>query len=455
MVLTSGRVVACHPLCLPPRPVPQAHLLVLLSLSHREPFTRTVAPGRYPVLLSVLHTGRAGTAEARELVAMAMVQFEDTRPTRWELASRGEQGAQVLRPGHPHGPAAALDMLAFLDADAVEQASQTSPAFLETAAPASPPSWSSAALTVDASSGANVIVFSPGRCPHAPLYPSAQSSWWGLAEDGRPVCLVTDFQHLDLARPEFTDNPGARRARVRELVEQLGSTDAQARGRALREVGGYDGEAREAVEPLLAFILAPGTDPAEREYAAAAVARICAEAPEQVERLAQAMCPPTRGEPLAVLLRAAASIGLCHKRTGALQPLAERILAALLPRLAEEDPSIHSFIMGLIWDLGEERAEAQALLVRLLDTARPELRVAAAAKLNHSPLSAHQEAAMETLAGILHDRDLDPELHVAAVSSLSAFAPLTASALMALWHAASSPQPLLAWYARDLLRQRS
>ncbi|WP_232293741.1 DUF4241 domain-containing protein [Stigmatella aurantiaca] len=454
-MLTSGRVVACHPLCLPPSPVPKAHLLVLLSLNHREPFTRTVAPGRYPVLLSVLHTGRAGTPEARELVAMAMVQFEDTRPTRWELASRGEQGAQVPRPGPLHGPAAAPDMLAFLDADAVEQASQTSPAFLETAPSASPPSWSSAALTVDASSGANVIVFSPGRCPRAPRYPSAQSSWWGLAEDGRPVCLVTDFQHLDVTRPEFPDNPGARHARVRELVEHLRSADAHARGRALREVGGYGGEAREAVAPLLAFILAPGTDSAEREYAAAAVARICAEAPDQVERLTQAMCPPTRGEPLAVLLRAAAGIGLCHKCPETLQPVAERILAALLPQVAEEDPSVHGVIMGLIWDLGEQRPEAQALLVRLLDTARPELRVAAAARLKDSPVSAYQEAAMETLAGILHDRAIDPELHVAAVSSLGAFPQLTASARMALWHAASSPQPLLAWYARDLLRQRS
>jgi hypothetical protein len=442
LVLTSGRVVACHPLCLPPHPVPKAHLMVLLALNHREPFTRTVAPGRYPVLLSVLHTGRAGSAEASQAVAMAMVRFEDTCPARWELASRGEQGAQVLRPPPPLGHTAEPDVLALLDADAVEQASRTTPSFLDTAAP----SWSSTALTVDEASGANVIVFSPGRCTVPPRYPQAQSSWWGLAEDGRPVCLVTDFQHLDLMRPEFPDNPEARRARVRELVEQLRSPDAGARERALREVGGYDGDAQEAMEPLLAFTLAPGSSPAEREYAAAAIARICAAAPAQVERLTEAMRPPTQGEPLAVLLRAAAGIGLCHRAPGTLQPIAERLLDALLPRLDEEGPPLHGAIMGLLWDLGEQRPEAQALLVRLMD---------AAARLHRSPVRAHQEAALETLAGILHDPALDTEFHVAAVNSLSTFPLLTPPARMALWHAASSAQPLLAWYARDLLRRHA
>ncbi len=454
LVLTSGRVVACHPLCLPPHPVPKAHLMVLLALNHREPFTRTVAPGRYPVLLSVLHTGRAGSAEASESIAMAMVRFEDTRPVRWELASRGEQGAQVLPPAPPQGHPAEPDVLAFLDADTVERASQTTPAFLNPASP-SAPSWSSTSLTVDEASGANVIVFSPGRCTLPPRYPRAQSSWWGLAEDGRPVCLVTDFQHLDLTRPEFPDNPEARRARVRELVEQLRHPDAETRARALREVGGYDGDAQEAMAPLLAFILAPGSSPSEREYAAVAIARICAAAPEQVGLLAQAMRPPTQGEPLAVLLRAAAGIGLCHKTPGLLQSVAEHLLEVLLPRLAEDGHTIHGAIMGLIWDLDDQRPEAQALFVRLLDTALPELRVAAAARLYRSPVKAFQEAAMETLAGILHDTALDTEFHLAAVNSLSAFPQLSPPARMALWHAASSAQPLLAWYARDLLRQQA
>jgi hypothetical protein len=50
---------------------------------------------------------------------------------------------------------------------------------------------------------------------------------------------------------------------------------------------------------------------------------------------------------------------------------------------------------------------------------------------------------------------MDLELRVAAASSLSEFPWLSASARTALWHAASSKQPLLAWYARDLLRQHA
>ncbi|WP_224364344.1 DUF4241 domain-containing protein [Hyalangium versicolor] len=455
LVLTSGRIVACNPLTLPPRPLPGAHLLALLALDHREPFSRTVRPGRYPVILSIIRSGRLGSANSHEFIAMAMVRFEEERPVRWEMAARGERSPQALRPNQRYGYRADPDITAFLDADVVERVSDRSRQFIETFTDGESPSWSSTVLTLDGKSGANVVAFSSGTLAPSSMAHSAYCSWWGLAEDGRPVCLVTDLQHLDLPRPALPDDAEARLSRVRELMGHLRYGDADMRGRALREIGGYGGEAREAVGVLIGRILAAESDPAEREYAAAAIARVCAEAPEQVELLARALATEVKGEPLAALLRAVGSIAICSREPQRFQPIAERILGVLIQRLEDGDRSLHAAIKGFVWDLGEHRPEAWELLVRLLRTGDLELRLSAALRLSHSRSPVHHEVALETLSNIIIDEGMDLELRVAAANSLSAFPLLSVSARTALWHAASSKEPLLAWYARDLLRHRA
>ena len=452
LTLTSGRIVVCNPLTLPPRPLPGAHLLVLLSLNHREPFSRPVPPGRYPVVLSVIRTSRKGSPSAHESIAMAMVRFEDTTPVRWERATRGEP-ARVLPAHQRYGYQADPDITAFLDADVVERVPDRSRQFVDTFTNHSPPMWSSTALTLDPKSGGNVIAFSSGNRAEESMANSVYSSWWGLGEDGRPVCLVTDFQHLDLPRPALPDDAEARLGRVRDLALQVRYGDAEMRCRALREIGGYGGEASEAVEILIERILASESDSSEREYAAAAIARICAAAPEQVELLARTLATPVSGEPLAALLRAVSSISICSQEARFFQSVAERILTVLVQRLDDGDRHIQGAIKSFVWDLGEHRPEAWELLVRLLSTADLELRVAAASRLSHSTSTAHHEAAQDALASIIMDELMELELRVASASSLSAFPNLSVSARTALWQAASSrQQPLLAWYARDLLR---
>jgi hypothetical protein len=455
LVLTSGRVVACNPLTLPSRPLPRAHLLALLALDHREPFSRTVRPGRYPVVLSIIRTGRGRERIAQESIAMAMVRFEEERPVRWEMAARGERSPSSLRPNQRYGYRADPDITAFLDADVVERVSDRSRQFVETFTQGATPAWSSTVLTLDSKSGANVVAFSSGTFAPAALGYSAYCSWWGLAEDGRPVCLVTDLQHLDLPRPAFPDDAEARLSRVRELMGHLRYGDEGMRGRALREIGGYGGEAHEAVGVLIGRILAPESDPAEREYAAAAIARICAEAPEQVELIARALASGVKGEPLAALLRAVGSIGICSRDPQRFQPIAERILTVLIQRFEDGDRNILSALKGFVWDLGEHRPEAWELLVRLLGSGDLELRVSAASRLSHSRLRQHHEAALESLANVLIDETMELELRVAAANSLNDFPWLSSTARTALWHAASSKEPLLAWYARDLLRHHA
>ncbi|MBN1203312.1 MAG: DUF4241 domain-containing protein [Myxococcaceae bacterium] len=456
LVLTSGRIVACNPLTLPPRPLPGAHQLALLALDHREPFSRAVAPGRYPVVLSVIRTRRRpNEASARELIAMSMVRFEDGRPVRWELAARGSRSARALRPNLRYGYRSDPDITAFLDADVVERISDRSRQLVETFTEDGAPAWSSTALMLEPKSGANVVAFSSGTFAPASMAQREYSSWWGLAADGRPVCLVTDLQRLDLPRPASPDDAGARLSRVRELMGHLRYGEAEMRGRALREIGGYGGEAREAVGVLIGRILAHESDSAEREYAAAAIARICAEAPEQVEMIARALASGVKGEPLDALLRAVGTIAICSREPRLFQSIAERILTVLLQRLDDGDRNIQGALKEFVWDLGEHRPEAWELLVRLLRTGDLELRVAAASRLSHSLSPTHREAALEALANILINEKMELELRVAAANTLNDFPSLSAPARTALWNAASSKEPLLAWYARDLLRQHA
>jgi HEAT repeat protein len=206
---------------------------------------------------------------------------------------------------------------------------------------------------------------------------------------------------------------------------------------------------------LIGRILATESDSSEREYAAAAIARVCAEAPEQVELIARALASGVKGEPLAALLRAVGTIAICTRDPQRFQPIAERILSVLIQRLEDGDRTLQSAIKGFVWDLGEHRPEAWELLVRLLDTGDLELRVSAALRLSHSRSPIHHEAALEALANIIIDDRMDLELRVAAANSLNSFPLLSVLARTALWHAASSKEPLLSWFARDLLRHHA
>src|SRR5947207_41543 len=64
LVMPTGRVVACDP-------------LVFLEY---EPFTVSVAPGQYPIILSVAQI------KTDQRVAYAMLRFAERAAARWELA---------------------------------------------------------------------------------------------------------------------------------------------------------------------------------------------------------------------------------------------------------------------------------------------------------------------------------------------------------------------------------
>jgi hypothetical protein len=219
LVLTSGRIIACEPSCLQGETIP--------------PFTRTVRPGRYPVVPCLAQFTFPNGVDER--VACAMIRFRAQPARNWELALRPGQDPATLRPGHFFGYGVDGGRGGFLDADVqdalagerdeyhermLQRGREQRPLFgieeiVETYTPffrrlwdtrwrdvGSPPGKAVVPpaatgkpgafpdcfdLVAVPQTGANVVEFSTGWGD------GCYASYWGLGDDGEPCCLVTDF----------------------------------------------------------------------------------------------------------------------------------------------------------------------------------------------------------------------------------------------------------------------
>jgi hypothetical protein len=174
LIVPSGYVVACDP----------------LVVSEQPPFDTEVAPGRYPVVLSVAQFRATGDLR----VAYAMLRFNEREPLRWVMATRPGQDIRALPPGRIFGygvdsgtgcfmdAAASRALLARLDED--EDFGQAIIAELESTYT---PTWSWANVELDPASGLNLVCF------HAGFGDGLYASYFGLDAQGAPACLVTDF----------------------------------------------------------------------------------------------------------------------------------------------------------------------------------------------------------------------------------------------------------------------
>ncbi len=180
LVVTSGHLVACDPLAMP----------------DTSPLADPVPPGRYPVILSV-----AEWPSGDQRVACALLRLSEHPAVRWEMAAPQGQTLSALTPGETFGYPVDAGTGCFMDADA-------SRALLAPVAPSAAGkdasdelldvldehevyTWSWADLTLDNTTGANVIVFSSGWGD------GFYSSYWGYDAAGQRVTLVTDFGVLD------------------------------------------------------------------------------------------------------------------------------------------------------------------------------------------------------------------------------------------------------------------
>jgi hypothetical protein len=199
LVLPSGRIIACDP--------------GWLWCKDVAPFTRTVPPGRYPVLLSVVDYWK---------IACAMVKFCSESPVRWKMALRPGEDFAELRRNQFFGYGVDAGMGCFVDAQVVERLSAEELQGLVEGAfeqkfqlddslaaqdlvtqltyPSQQimdhsgfnltldPDTDTFNLTLDPDTGGNAIAFESGDGD------GSYASYWGFTADDELACLVTDFR---------------------------------------------------------------------------------------------------------------------------------------------------------------------------------------------------------------------------------------------------------------------
>jgi len=179
LVLTSGQILGCDP---------------LIGPDTRYAFKKVVAPGRYPVVLSVADFQPTGDMR----VACAAVHFGDGVPTRWEIATIKEPNPLRSEERTAYGVDAGTG--SFLDVDAARILESLFPREVEfenfcdgVIAEMNKTSLGNYAncgwanVAVGASTQANLIAFSSGWGD------GAYASFWGYDARDQLTSLVTDF----------------------------------------------------------------------------------------------------------------------------------------------------------------------------------------------------------------------------------------------------------------------
>ncbi len=175
LVLPSGRVVAADAFAVG---------------TGVAPFTRTLPPGRLPVLVL-----RAGPPGGPGWVAAAMIRAGSGDPVRWEPALVPGQDPAKLGPDEFYGYGVDSGTGGFWSAEAgtldegafrafgdrlLDALGQTEEAYRD-----------AAEVMIDPTSGLNVVAFSSGWGDGS--YPT----WFGLDAAGQPVVVLTSFDVLD------------------------------------------------------------------------------------------------------------------------------------------------------------------------------------------------------------------------------------------------------------------
>ena len=185
LLLSSGRVVAAEPCALPDRDY--------------GPFTQTVPPGRYPVVLLIAESRESSNPDAGildERVAAACLQIRDERVTAWEMGVQDGQNPGDLGDDQFFGYSVNGGAGCFADAqsltvplaggefgwqfDLVQEVSDSPTLPTAVMGPGDEPA---------------VVAFSAGGGDGTYL------TWVGRTADGGVACFVTDFFLLDGAWP--------------------------------------------------------------------------------------------------------------------------------------------------------------------------------------------------------------------------------------------------------------
>jgi hypothetical protein len=180
LVIVSGKLLACDPLCfIPPNPL-------------RE----RLAPGRYPVIASVIHIPRQDNHNL-EFIAFAQVKVQEKLAVRWEPAnSIGDD-----KHGYPVDSGIASfvdDVVAEIvfdcdDEDYTDTYANRLIELIEEKDKNEDLAWGWANLCIDPSTQANVIAFMSG------FGDGIYGSYFGYDEENNLVSIVTDFSVVDFS----------------------------------------------------------------------------------------------------------------------------------------------------------------------------------------------------------------------------------------------------------------
>lgn len=172
--LPSGRIVAADPLVQPDRPA----------------FAKTVPPGRYPVTLY----------QAFGRIAAASMRFGEGRPVRWEIAVVPGQDPAALKDDEIFGYPVDAGLGSYMDADtlALIRARESQ---VRTEKSSSDINYYDDVLAAELDANDNKYVLHQpiaGKQGNVAIFWSGWGDgvypvFWGLAADGRPLVLLTDF----------------------------------------------------------------------------------------------------------------------------------------------------------------------------------------------------------------------------------------------------------------------
>lgn len=183
LVAPSGRLIACDPCNVDPDS---------RKWGDAVPFSRTVPPGKYPVILSVADDSKSDHGG----VACAMVRFREEKIGGWEMAVLPGQDPATLPLGRFFGFGVDTGMACFIDAATTEKLTKDIydrllldelPKALYYDFSRGRKGKDGVGLTVDSESGGNLVAFSSGYGD------GSYVSYWGIGASGEPSCLVTDF----------------------------------------------------------------------------------------------------------------------------------------------------------------------------------------------------------------------------------------------------------------------
>lgn len=160
---------------------------------HPEPLEHPVPPGTYPVDVAFRVARQIDDepdAAPFEDIALVRITFSQKPVARWISATARSQptGLPIC---------SRYDVVCYTDAATIRQHLQakTLHAFVGDAISKD---GTYTQIVVDPKTGANIVEVPAGSCACLD-YPGRQGVYWGLDQDGAPVCLITDFGALSQA----------------------------------------------------------------------------------------------------------------------------------------------------------------------------------------------------------------------------------------------------------------